>query len=66
MDPSQVNVFGRVDREKAVKKPETTSAGKKRSNDSPKPSKKRSSSKPTEDLKSLDDKWANALQGWKL
>ena len=60
VDPSQVSVLGRVDREKAVKKPETTPAGKKkRSDESPKPSKKRSSSKPsTEDLKSLDDKWA--------
>ena len=60
MDPSQVNVLGQVDGEKAVKKPETTPTGKKkRSDESPKPSKKRSSSKPsTEDLKSLDDKWA--------
>ena len=60
MDPSQVTVLGRVDREKAVKTPETTPAGKKKHSDaSPKPSKKRSSSKPsTEDLKTLDDKWA--------
>ena len=54
------NVLGPVDGEKVVTKPETTPAGKKkRSDESPKPSKKRSSSKPsTEDLKSLDDKWA--------
>ena len=53
-------MLGWVDGEKAVKKPETTPAGKKkRSDDFPKPSKKRSSRKPyTEDLKSLDDKWA--------
>ena len=59
MDPSQVSVLGRVDREK-VAKPETTPAGKKkRSDESPKPSKRKSSSRPsTDDLKSLDDKWA--------
>ena len=61
MDPSQVNVLGRVDGEKkAVKNRETTpSSKKKRSDESPKASKRKSSSKPsTEDLKSLDDKWA--------
>ena len=60
MDPSQVNVLGQVEGEKAVKKPETTPVGKKkRPDESPKASKKKSSSKPsTEDLKSLDDKWA--------
>ena len=40
VDPSQVNVLGWVDREKAVDKPETTPAGKKKhSYESPKPSK---------------------------
>ena len=53
VDPSQVNVLGRVDGEK-VAKPETTPAGKKkRSDESPKPSKRNPSSRPsTEDLKS--------------
>ena len=60
VDPSQVNVLGWVDGEKAIKKPETTPAGKKkRSDKSPKPSKKWSSCKPSsEDLKCLDEKWA--------
>ena len=61
VDPSQVNVLGWVEGEKAVEKTEITRAGKKmRSDKSPKPSKKKSSSsKPTsENLKNLDDKWA--------
>ena len=59
VDPSQVHVLGRVDGDKVAKKPETPTGKKKRSDESPKPSKKRSSSTPsTEDLKSLDDKWA--------
>ena len=60
MDPLQVNVLGRVEGEKAIKKTETTPAGKKKRPDkSRKPSKKKSRSKPsTEDLKSLDDMWA--------
>ena len=59
MDPSQVSVLGRVDGEK-VTKPETTPAGKKKHSDkSPKPSKRKPSSRPsTDDLKSLDEKWA--------
>ena len=62
--PSQVNVLGRVDGEKVLKKLETTPTGKKKhSGESPKPSKKRSSSKPsTEDLKSLGDKWAERFE----
>ena len=58
VDPSQVNVLGRVEGVKAVKKPETTPVGKKkRSDESPKTSKRKPSSRPSpEDLKSLDDK----------
>ena len=69
VDPSQVNVLGRVDGEKAVKKPETTPSSKKKcSFESPKASKRKSSSKPsTEDLKSLDDKWAECFARlWRL
>ena len=61
VDLSQVNLLGRVEGEKADKKTESTSAGKKnRSEESPKPSKKKSSSsKPiSEDSKNLEDKWA--------
>ena len=65
MDPSQVSVLGRVEGEKAVKKSETTPVGKKkRSDESPKASKRKPSSRPstvTEDLKSLDDKWAECF-----
>ena len=59
VDPSQVNVLRRVDRKK-VAKPETTPTGKKRrSDESPKSSKKKPNSRPsTDDLRSLDDKWA--------
>ena len=61
VDPSQVSVLGRVEAEKSDKKRVATPAGKKkRPDESPKPSKKKSSSsKPTsEDLKNLNDKWA--------
>ena len=66
MDPSQVNVLGRVEGEKVVKQPETTPAGKKkRVDESLKASKRKPSSRPsTDDLKNLYDKWA--LQGWRL
>ena len=65
VDPSHVSVLGKVEREKAVVQPEITPAGKKKKrSDSPKPS-PRSSKKPStssrpssEDLKNLDDKWA--------
>ena len=62
VDPSQVRVLGRVDGEK-VTKPETTPAGKKKcSDESPKPNKRKPSSRPsTEDLNSLDDKWAECF-----
>ena len=59
MDPSKVTLLGRVEGDRAGKTTETTPAGKKRSDDSPKPSQKKSSSKPTsDDLRSLDDKWS--------
>ena len=60
VDPSQVNVLGRVEGQKVVKQPETTPAGKKeRVDESPKASKRKPSSRPsTDDLKNLDDKWA--------
>ena len=56
VDPLQVSVLGRVDGEKAVKKSETPTGKKKRTDESPKPSsKKKSSSKPRSDeLKDLD------------
>ena len=63
MDPSLVSVLGKVEGDKVVQ-PETTPAAKKtKRSDSPKPSasKKKSSSgsRPSaDDLKKLDDKWA--------
>ena len=61
VDPSEGKLLGRV--EGAAKTTETPSAGKKKRPDkSPKPSKKKSSSKPTsDDLRSLDDKWSQAF-----
>ena len=61
-----MSVLGKVEGEKAVVQPETTPAGKKKKrSDSPKPSprsskkKSSSSSRPSsEDLKNLNDKWA--------
>ena len=63
VDPSQVNVLGRVEGEKAARSAETTPAGKKKRPDEfPKPSKRKSSSKLTsDDLKSLDNKWAQTF-----
>ena len=60
VDPLQVSVLGRVDREKTVKKSETPAGKKKRTDDSPKPSSKKakSRSKPRSDeLRDLDEKW---------
>ena len=64
VDPSHVSVLGKVEGEKA--NTETTPAGKKKKrSDSPKPSPRSSKKKPSpssrpssEDLKNLDDKWA--------
>ena len=66
VDPSHVSVLGKVEGQKANVKPETTPAGKKKTrSDSPKPSPRSSKKKPSpssrpssEDLKNLDDKWA--------
>ena len=66
MDPSHISVLGKVEAEKAVVQPETTPAGKKKKcSESPKPSPRPSKKKPStssrpssEDLKNLDDKWA--------
>ena len=65
VDPSHVSVLGKVEGEKAIVKPETTPAGKKkRRSVSPKPSPRSSEKKPStssrpssEDLKNLDDEW---------
>ena len=61
MDPAHVSVLGKVEKVKAVQSTPTTAKKTKRS-ESPKPSankKKSSSSRPSaEDLKQLDDKWA--------
>ena len=65
VDPLHVSVLGKVGGEKAVVQPETTPAGKKKRSNSPKPSPRSSKKKPStsskpssEDLKNLDDKWA--------
>ena len=66
VDPSDVCVLGKVDGEKAVVNPETTpSEKKKKQSNSPKPSPRSSKKKPStssrlssEDMKNLDDKWA--------
>ena len=58
MDPAHVSVLGKVEKVKAV---QSTPSKKTKLSESPKPSasKKRSSSRPSaEDLKQLDDKWA--------
>ena len=58
VDPSEVTLLGRVSTDKPSSV-ESTSKKKKRSDGSPKSSKRRHSSKPTsDDLKSLDDKWS--------
>ena len=58
MDPSDVTLLGRVNTDKPSSV-ESTPKKKKRSDGSPKSSKRRHSSKPTsDDLKSLDDKWS--------
>ena len=53
-------MLGRVDGEKTVKKSKTPAGKKKRTDDSPKPSsKKKSSRKPRSDeLRDLDEKWS--------
>ena len=63
VDPSHVSVLGKVEGDKAVQPETTPAAAKKKRSDSPKPSasKKKpsiSSRSSSEDLKNLDDKWA--------
>ena len=65
MDPSHVSVLSKVEGEKATVKPETTPAAAKKRSDSPKSSPRFSKKKPStssrpssEDLRNLDDKWA--------
>ena len=59
MDPSEVTLLGRVNADKPSSVESTPTKKKKRSDGSPKSSKRRHSSKPTsDDLKSLDDKWS--------
>ena len=58
VDPAHISVLGKVEKVKAV---QSTPSKKTKCSESPKPSasKKRSSSRPSaEDLKQLDDKWA--------
>ena len=67
VDPSQVSVLGRVNKEKTVKKSENPAGKKKRPDESPKPSsKKKFSSKPRSDeLRYLDEKWSERFQDWR-
>ena len=58
MDPSEVTLLGRVSCDKSSSV-DSTPKKKKRSDGSPRSSKRKHSSKPTsDDLKSLDDKWS--------
>ena len=62
MDPAHVSVLGKVEKVKASQPQSTPTTAKKMKRESPKPSankKKSSSSRPSaDDLKQLDDKWA--------
>ena len=59
MDLSEITLLGRVDRGQSSTTEKTPAGKKKRPEEYSKPSKKKSSSKPTVDnLKSLDHKWA--------
>ena len=60
MDPPHVNVLGKVVKVKAVQSTPTTKKTKRSESPKPSTSKKRSSSSraSAEDLKELDDKWA--------
>ena len=59
VDPSDVTLLGQVHSDKPSSVESTPTGKKKRSDVSPKSSKRKPSSKPTfEDLKSLDDKWS--------
>ena len=59
MDPAHVSVLGKVEKVKAVHSTPTTKKTKRSESPKPSASKKSSSSKPSaEDLKQLDEKWA--------
>ena len=59
VDPSEVTMLGRVSCDKSPSVNSTPKHKKKRSDGSPRSSKRKHSSKPTsDDLKSLDDKWS--------
>ena len=63
VDPSHASVLGKVEADKAVQPTTTPAVKRSKRSDSPKPSatKKKSSSSSrhtTDDLKKLDDKWA--------
>ena len=59
VDPSHVSVLGKVEKVKAVQSTPTTKKTKHSESPKPSTSKRSSSSRPsTEDLKELDDKWA--------
>ena len=59
VDPSDVTLLGRVSTDKPSSVESTPKQKKKRSDDSPRSSKRKHSSKPTlDDPKSLDDKWS--------
>ena len=59
VDPSEVTLLGRVSCDKSPSVDSTLKHKKKRSDGSPRSSKRKHSSKPTSDnLKSLDDKWS--------
>ena len=59
VDPSEVTLLGRVSCDKSPSVVSTPKHKKKRSDGSPRSSKRKHSSKPTsDDLKSLDDKWS--------
>ena len=59
VDPSDVTLLGRVSTDKPSSVESTPKQKKKRSDGSPRSSKRKHSSKPTsDDLKSLDDKWS--------
>ena len=64
VDPSQVSVLGWVDREKAVKKSKTPAGKKKRTDDSLKPSSKKSKSsnkRRSGEIRDLDEKWGECF-----
>ena len=66
VDPAHVSVLGKVEKVKALQPQSTPTTKKMKHSESPKPSaskKRSSSSRPSaDDLKQLDDKWAEVFQ----